>query len=157
VAYNSSLTNAVKYIEFVPGASDFPTATVAGVMWDGAYVEIFGLLTARGITIGSGDNSEKAARDIEALLTSHKVGAVAFMQSDGKIDAYTEWLKTEAMRLLGLFLDPATGYEYAEGLGASITRKGPRVDALPVSYPNDDQDLTDLENPLEEFTVEGDI
>ena len=157
MAYNSTLTNAVKYLEWLPGASDYPTATVAAVIWDAAYLEVYGQLTAKGITIGSGDNSEKQARDIEALLTSHKIGAAGQMQSNGEIDVYTQWLKTEADRLLAMFLDPAQGYEYAEALGASIARKGPRVDSLAVSYPNADQDLSGLENPLDEFTVEGDI
>ena len=157
MAYNSSLANAVKYLEWVPESGDTPSDTVAAVLWEAAYLEIYGQLTARGITIGSGDNSEKAARDVEALLTSHKIGAAGQMQTNGEIDEYTQWLKTEAERLLAKFMDPAMGYEYAEALGASISRKGPRVDSLAVSYPNDDQDLTDLEDPLPEFTVEGDI
>ena len=146
--YNTSLPVALGYLEISGGidANSTPTATQAAAMWNGVYTDLLARWGACGVTIAASTNSETKARDIEAMLTSAKVGEANEIQNEGKVSEHTRFLLKEGEAAA----EKMCGYEYALALGATVTRKGPRPRSMATEYPNPALDTTDYESPLQD-------
>jgi len=155
VAYNGTLTLATAYLEMgVPTSSTHPDDTQATAMWKQVYNEIFAELGSNGVTIVSGAACEDYVKDVEAMLTSAKVGGANEIQAAGEISPYTKWLKAEGEAAL----KKLCGYQFAEELGATVTRKGPIPRSMATEYPNENLDTSWYASPLQDdWTREGDM
>ena len=146
--YNTSLAVALGYLEISAGidASSTPTTTQATAMWNGVYTDMLARWGACGVTIAASTDSETKARDIEAMLTSAKVGEANEIQNEGKVSEHTRFILKEGEAAA----EKMCGYEYALALGATVTRKGPRPRSMATKYPNPALDTTDYESPLQD-------
>ncbi|MBT3267193.1 hypothetical protein HN371_08585 [Candidatus Poribacteria bacterium] len=146
--YNASLAVALGYLEISGGidASSTPTTTQATAMWNGVYTDLLAMWGACGVTIAAGTNSELKARDIEAMLTSAKVGEANEIQNEGVVSEHTRFLLEQG----NIAAEKMCGYEYALSLGATVVRKGPRPRSMATKYPNEALDTTDYESPLQD-------
>ena len=153
MAYNTSLANACKHLEFTPANGDAVSDTDATAMWTAVYLEIMGTLAAVGITVGAG-NDLTYAQEVEAMGTSARVGAAVETQAGGKVSDKTRHLLEQyqaAMNLLG----SARGARMMDSLGATVTDRI-RNKSMATDYPNDDLDTSDYEAPLQNrWTIGG--
>jgi hypothetical protein len=146
MAYNGTLAAAMHHLEWTADANSTPTSTQAGVMWAAVYLDILARLGACGVTIGTG-NDKTVAAEIEAMLTSAKVGESNEIQNDGEVSEHTKWLKEQGMALL----DRLCGHDYAEALGATVSDTARTLpNGLAMAFPNDDLDTSEYESPLVE-------
>tara|TARA_Y100000310_G_scaffold310388_2_gene355555 strand:+ start:1086 stop:1562 length:477 start_codon:yes stop_codon:yes gene_type:complete len=152
MAYNSTLAAAMHHLEWTADANSTPTSTQATVMWTAVYLDVLARLSACGVTISASDNDKTVAAEVEALLTSAKVGESNEIQTDVEVSDHTKWLKEEGMKLL----DRLCGHDYAEALGASVSDTSRTLPCgLAVDFPNDDLDTSEYESPLFEKTWNG--
>ena len=151
--WSADLATATRYYEGTIDANSHPSTTEATAIWGSAYLEIYGDLASEGVTISASGSDKEFAADIEALLTSAKVSEDAEMQTGGNVSDHTKWL-------LGRYreqLDKLKDRDFAEALGASVAAKGAHPRSLATEYPNPDQDLSDLYNPLPQWTTDSDL
>lgn len=154
MAYNATLALALSYIEIETSTSTHPTTVQATAMWGSVYADMLATLAACGVTVVASTESETRAKDIEAMLTSAKVGEDNEMQADGEVSDHTKWLKEQGLAAL----EKLCGYDYAEALGATVTRKGPRPRSMATEYPNSSLGTSGYESPLQDdWTREGDL
>lgn len=155
MAYNAALTDALQFFEGGGSlsATTHPSSTQAATIWEQAYLQIFATLAKHGITIGTG-NDLKVARYVEALCTSYEIQAAQLAQDGGEIDEETKSLKARCDAALERLCDQ----DYAAALGATVdATEGVQPSSLATDYPDADQDLTDLDNPLPLWTSHGNL
>lgn len=148
MAYNATFPLAVSYLEMAASfdTASTPTLVQATAMWGSVYADIYASLGSCGVTVAAGTLSEDKAKDIEAMLTSAKVGEANEIQNEGEVSDHTKWLLKEGTEQLARLC----GYEYALALGATVARKGPRPRSMATKYPNAELDTSDYESPLQD-------
>lgn len=155
MAYNSSLANACKHLEFTPAATDVVTDTEATAMWSAIYLEIFGGLGAMGITIGSSSDLTYV-QEIEALGTSARVGAAFETQAGGRVSEKTRHLEERYHAAMKAMVT-ALGARMLETLGATVSGRL-RCSSMATDFPNGDLDTSGYENPLQDqWKIGGDL
>jgi hypothetical protein len=152
MAYNATLAAAVHHLEWVTTATTTPATAQATVMWTAVYLDILARLAACGVTISASDNDKTVAAEVEALLTSAKVGESNEIQNDGEVSDHTKWLKEQGQSML----ERLCGHDYAEALGATVTDSNRNLpNGMAVQFPNDDLDTSEYQHPLYETTWTG--
>lgn len=144
MAYNTALASALHHLEWSTSTSTTPTTAQATVMWGAVYLDVLARLVSCGVTIGTGSDLT-AAQEVEALLTSAKVGEKNEIQNDGEVSDHTKWLKAEGDAMLARLC----GHDYATALGATVNDDNRTLpNGLAVEFPNDDLDTSDYESPI---------
>ena len=158
MAWNSSLSDALRYTEFVPSDSSpttHPTATEAAAIWEAKHLYLKGRLLSAGLTIPASGDALTLAQDLEALCASAEVQGTNEVQEDGKESDYTASLRKRCAETLDkLCAEPAI----LEQLGATFDDDaGSHPASLQTDYPSSSEDTSTYESPMAEWERDGDF
>ena len=145
MAYNGTITSAIRYFDGELLSNSTPTSAQARQMWSGAYLRLAGRLSAAGMTVTAGVANTFAA-DIEAYCTSFRVSEAQEIQESGEVSQNTIHLMGMCSNMRQELLSSPG---LASSLGFTVSRASKvRPRSMATDYPNASRDTSDYENPL---------